>query len=166
MRSVLYPGSFDPFTRGHLDLVIRACELFDRVVVGVAVNSKKHPMFSLEERKELIEKSLLDAHTPILDKVEVDVLDGLIVEHINSLKVDCIIRGIRAFSDFEHEMQMAEMNRDMYPGCETIFMIPELRLSFISSSAVKEIALRGGDISPYVPESVAAAVKEKFHECV
>ena len=157
MKSVLYPGSFDPFTNGHLDLVIRARQLFDRVVVVVAVNSGKNPLFTLEERKQLIEQSC-----SLLSNVEVVAYTGLLVDAIDLFKAQAILRGLRAFSDFEMELQMALMNRNLKPQCETIFMMPTLKNSFVASSRVKEIAQLGGDISSYVPKPVAEAVYAKL----
>ena len=157
MKSVLYPGSFDPFTNGHLDLVIRARQLFDRVVVAVAVNSGKNPLFTLEERKQLIEKSCA-----LLSNVEVVTFTGLLVDAIDDFHAQAVLRGLRAFSDFEYELQMALMNRNLKPRCETIFMMPTLKNSFVSSSRVKEIAMLGGRIDNYVPKPVVDAVHAKL----
>ena len=157
MKSVLYPGSFDPFTNGHLDLVIRARQLFDRVVVVVGVNAEKYPLFTLEERKLLIERSCSQ-----LTNVEVVTYTGLMVDAIDLFKAQAILRGLRAFSDFEMELQMALLNRNLKPQCETIFMMPTLKNSFVASSRVKEIAQLGGDIANYVPQPVAEAVYAKL----
>ena len=157
MKSVLYPGSFDPFTNGHLDLVVRAGQLFDRVVVAVAVNSGKSPMFTLEERKNLIEQSCRQ-----LAHVEVVTFTGLLVDAIDRFDAQAVLRGLRAFSDFEYELQMALMNRNLKPQCETIFMMPTLKNSFVSSSRVKEIAMLGGRIENYVPAPVAKAIRIKL----
>ena len=157
MKSVLYPGSFDPFTSGHLDLVSRARQLFDRVVVVVAVNSGKNPLFTLEERKRLIEQSCSQ-----LTNVEVVTYTGLLVDAIDLFKAQAILRGLRAFSDFEMELQMALLNRSLKPQCETIFMMPTLKNSFVASSRVKEIAQLGGSIDSYVPGPVAEAVYAKL----
>ena len=159
MKRVMYPGSFDPFTNGHLDLVERASRLFDQVVVAVAVNPGKTPMFSLSEREKLIEECC--AH---LGNVEVVSFEGLLVDAIERLQVQAILRGLRAFSDFEYELQMALMNRNLKPKCETIFMMPTLKNSFVSSSRVKEIAMLGGKIENYVPKPVAEAVHAKLLE--
>lgn len=153
MKTVIYPGSFDPFTNGHLDLVTRAGQLFDRVIVGVAINSGKSPMFSLEERKHLIELSC--SH---LKHVEVVTITGLLVDAVDHYQAHALLRGLRAFSDFEYELQMALMNRNLRPGCETIFMMPTLKNSFVSSSLVKEIAKYDGDLENYVPAPVAEAI--------
>lgn len=156
MKSVLYPGSFDPFTNGHLDLVERASRLFDRVIVAVAFNMEKKAMFSPSERRELIIESCRH-----LANVEVVTFDGLVVDAITSFKAQAILRGLRAFSDFEFELQMALMNRSLRNGCETIFMTPTTNNSFVSSHMVKEVAHFGGDFSHYVPPPVVAAIHEK-----
>ena len=156
MKTVLYPGSFDPFTNGHYDLVCRAAQLFDRVIVAVAVNAGKSPMFSLEERRKLIKECCAN-----LPSVEVVVIEGLLVNSLERYGVQAILRGLRAFSDFEYELQMALMNRNLKSGCETIFLTPTLANSFVSSSLVKEIARYNGDYSAYVPEVVAQAIKKK-----
>lgn len=157
MKTVLYPGSFDPFTNGHLDLVERAGLLFDRVIVAVAVNAAKSPVFTMDERCELIRQSCKD-----LDHVEVVSIDGLLVDSLEYYGADAILRGLRAFSDFEYELQMALMNRNLKHQCETIFMMPTLKNSFVSSTLVKEVARLGGDFEGYVPVAVADALKEKL----
>ena len=159
MKTVLYPGSFDPFTNGHYDLVCRAAQLFDKVIVAVAVNAGKSPMFSLEERRTLIEECCAN-----LPSVEVVVIEGLLVDSLERYGVQAILRGLRAFSDFEYELQMALMNRNLRPQCETIFLTPTLKNSFVSSSLVKEIARYNGDYSAYVPEPVAEAIRNKQSE--
>lgn len=157
MKTVLYPGSFDPFTNGHLDLVTRAGALFDRVIVAVAVNSAKSPLFTLEERRNLIKESC--AHLP---HVEVVIFNGLLVEAMELYGADAVLRGLRAFSDFEYELQMALMNRNLLTSCETIFMMPTLKNSFVSSSLVKEVARLHGNFECYVPLPVASAVRAKL----
>ena len=157
MKTVIYPGSFDPFTNGHLDLVERARCLFDRVVVAVAVNSGKNPLFTLEERRKLIEESCAD-----MPNVEVIAFEGLLVDAVRQLNADAILRGLRAFSDFEYELQMALMNRELLRGCETIFLTPQLENSYVSSTLVKEVARLGGAFEEYVPLPVANALKSKL----
>ena len=159
MKTVLYPGSFDPFTNGHLDLVERAGLLFDRVVVAVAVNAAKSPIFSMQERCELIRQSCA-----ALEHVEVVAIDGLLVDSLNQYGADAILRGLRAFSDFEYELQMALMNRNLRKNCETIFMMPTLKNSFVSSTLVKEVARLHGDFEQYVPKPVAEALIKKLQK--
>ena len=157
MKTVLYPGSFDPFTNGHLDLVERAGQLFDRVVVAVAVNAAKSPIFTMRERCELIRESCA-----ALAHVEVVAIDGLLVDSLDKYGAQAILRGLRAFSDFEYELQMALMNRTLRKDCETIFMMPTLKNSFVSSTLVKEVARLNGNFEEYVPPPVARALREKL----
>jgi pantetheine-phosphate adenylyltransferase len=159
MKTVLYPGSFDPFTNGHYDLVCRAAQLFDKVIVAVAVNAGKSPMFSLEERRHLIEKCCAN-----LPSVEVVVIEGLLVDSLERYGVQAILRGLRAFSDFEYELQMALMNRSLRDDCETIFMMPTPKNSFVSSRMVKEVANLGADYTKYVPGPVAERMAAKLKE--
>lgn len=157
MKRVLYPGSFDPFTIGHFDLVERACKLFDEVIVGVAVNPGKNPLFSLQERADLIAKCCKD-----FSNVKVLSFEGLLIDAVQKLQADAVLRGLRAFSDFEYELQMALTNRSMLDSCETIFMMPNANTSFISSHMVKEVALLHGKFEQYVPPVVAEAVHHKL----
>lgn len=157
MRTVIYPGSFDPPTNGHLDVIQRASRLFDRVIVGVARNESKQPLFTLAERRNLIEESVAD-----LDNVEVDVFEGLLVEYVEKQNGNAVIRGLRAVSDFEFEFQMALMNRKLNEKVETLFMMPRASYSFLSSHLVKEIASLGGDVSAFVTQSVRKALQSKF----
>jgi pantetheine-phosphate adenylyltransferase len=156
-QSVIYPGTFDPITNGHVDLTERASRLFDRVVVAIAYSEKKTPLFNLQERIELCEVSL--AH---LDNVEVTGFSNLLTDFAKSQDARCVLRGLRAVADFEYEFQLANMNRAMYPEFESIFLTPAEHLSYISSSLVREIASMGGDIGPFVPEPVATALRERF----
>lgn len=156
-ESVIYPGTFDPITNGHVDLVERASRLFDRVVVAIAYSEKKTPLFDLQERIELCEASL--AH---LDNVEVKGFSNLLIDFARSEDSRCVLRGLRAVADFEYEFQLANMNRAMYPQFESIFLTPSEHLSFISSSLVREIASMGGNIESFVPEAVAIALKARF----
>ena len=157
MRTVIYPGSFDPLTNGHLDVIQRAARLFDRVVVGIALNGSKQPLFSPSERKVLIEQSTTD-----LPNVSVDVFQGLLVEYVEQQSGNAVIRGLRALSDFEYEFQMALMNRKLNEHIETLFMMPRASYSFLSSQLVKEIATLGGDVSPFVTPEVKEALAAKL----
>jgi pantetheine-phosphate adenylyltransferase len=157
MRTVIYPGSFDPPTNGHLDVIQRASRLFDRVIVGVARNENKQPLFTLAERRTLIEESVVD-----LGNVEVDVFEGLLVEYVEKQNGNAVIRGLRAVSDFEFEFQMALMNRKLNEKVETLFMMPRASYSFLSSHLVKEIASLGGDVSAFVTQSVRKALQSRF----
>jgi len=157
MKTVLYPGSFDPFTNGHLDLVVRAGLLFDQVIVAIAVNSEKSPMFTMEERKELIERCCRR-----LPHVKVVVFHGLLVDAIVQYQAQAVLRGLRAFSDFEYELQMALMNRSLRQSCETIFMMPTLENSFVSSRMVKEVAMLDADFHAYVPPEMVPPIEAKI----
>lgn len=156
-QSVIYPGTFDPITNGHVDLTERASRLFDRVVVAIAYSEKKTPLFDLEQRIELCEVSL--SH---LDNVEVVGFNNLLIDFAKSQGSSCVLRGLRAVADFEYEFQLANMNRAMYPEFESVFLTPSEHLSYISSSLVREIAALGGDISPFVPEPVNKVLQERF----
>jgi pantetheine-phosphate adenylyltransferase len=157
MRRAIYPGSFDPLTNGHLDLIHRAAKLFDSVIVAIAENESKRPLFTLEERRELVRRAL-----PHLKNVEVDTFTGLLVDYVDDQHGEAIVRGLRAVSDFEFEFQLALMNRKLNERVETIFMMPKETYTFLSSRIVKEIARLGGDISSFVPAHVEAALKEKL----
>jgi pantetheine-phosphate adenylyltransferase len=156
-HSVIYPGTFDPITNGHVDLVERAARLFDRVVVAIAHSEKKTPLFTLEQRVRLSQASL--SH---LDNVEVLGFNNLLIEFAKSQGASCVLRGLRAVADFEYEFQLANMNRAMYPAFESIFLTPSEHLSYISSSLVREIAALNGDVSPFVPEPVNQAIRERY----
>jgi pantetheine-phosphate adenylyltransferase len=157
MRTVIYPGSFDPLTNGHLDVVQRAAKLFDRVVVAVAKNEGKQPTFTLEERVTLVKQAV--KHLP---NVEADSFDRLLVDYVVGKQAQAIVRGLRAVSDFEFEFQLALMNRKLNENIETIFMMPKDTYTFLSSRIVKEIARLGGDVSGFVPVHVRAALTQKF----
>ena len=159
MRTAIYPGSFDPITNGHLDLVQRAAKLFDRVIVAVAVNEGKNPLFPLPERMELVKASL-----QAIPKAEADWFDGLLVDYVEKQGGQAIIRGLRAVSDFEFEFQLALMNRKLNERVETIFMMPKASYTFLSSRIVKEIARLGGDVGCFVPEPVRQALSAKFKQ--
>jgi pantetheine-phosphate adenylyltransferase len=156
-RTVVYPGSFDPLTNGHLDLIQRASRLFDRVIVAVAENDAKQPLFSLEERRELARTAV-----SALPNVEVDSFTGLLVNYVVAKRGMAVIRGLRAVSDFEFEFQLALMNRKLNENVETIFMTPKDTYTFLSSRIVKEIARLGGDVSPFVPSAIKLALTEKL----
>jgi len=157
MKTVIYPGTFDPITNGHIDLVERASRLFDQVVLAIAYSEKKSPLFTLEERIALCEQSLTH-----LDNIEVCGFSNLLTDFAQSKGARCVLRGLRAVADFEYEFQLANMNRAMYPEFESVFLTPSEHLSYISSSLVREIAGLQGDISPFVPAPVAAALEAKF----
>jgi len=156
-QTVIYPGTFDPITNGHVDLTERASRLFGRVVLGIAHSEKKTPLFSLEQRIELCQRSL--AH---LDNVEVVGFSSLLIEFARSQGSKCVLRGLRAVADFEYEFQLANMNRAMDPEFESVFLTPADHLSYISSTLVREIAGLDGDVSAFVPAEVAQALKERF----
>lgn len=157
MRTVIYPGTFDPITNGHVDLAERASKLFDKVVVAIAHSEKKQPLFNLQQRIELCETSLKH-----LDNIEVCGFSNLMVNFAQSKGACAVIRGLRAVSDFEYEFQLANMNRAMSPEFESVFLTPAEHLSFISSSLVREIAAMRGDVSRFVPENVNAALTARF----
>ena len=156
-RVAIYAGSFDPITRGHEDLVHRSLEFVDRVVVAVATNLAKQPLFSADERVELIRAALNDR-----TRIDVRQFSGLLVDFAREVKAQLLIRGLRAVSDFEYEYQMALMNRHLSPGLETVFMVPSLETTYISASLVREVARFGGAISDLVHPAVAAALREKY----
>jgi len=152
----IYPGTFDPITNGHIDLVMRASKLFSKVIVAVAINPSKQPAFDLEQRVALAKETLSD-----IDNVEVCGFEGLLVDIAREKNAQVIIRGLRAVSDFEHEFQLAGMNRHMEPNVETMFLTPAEQYSYISSSLVREVAALGGDVSAFVAPCVANALAQK-----
>lgn len=156
-RVAVYPGTFDPVTNGHIDLVERSLRIFDEVIIAVAENPKKAPLFSLQERIALFQKA-----TAKYKNVMIEGFDGLLVDYVRKKKAVGIIRGLRAVSDFEYEMQMALMNRRLDCGIETVFMMPNEAYSFITSTIVKEAASYGGDVSSLVPKVVVEKLKNKF----
>ncbi len=157
MRTAIYPGSFDPFTNGHLDIVQRAIKLFDKVIVAVANNEGKKPLFTLDERVGLVKKSVR-----VFPNVTVDSFNGLLVNYVEERGGQAVIRGLRAISDFEFEFQLALMNRKLNERVETIFMMPKETYTFLSSRITKEIARLGGDVRAFVPAHVETALKKKL----
>ena len=157
MRTAIYPGSFDPLTNGHLDVIERAIKLFDQVIVAIANNDTKNPLFTLAERRDLVNRSV-----SLLKNVETDTFDGLLVEYVERRSGQAILRGLRAVSDFEFEFQLALMNRKLNERVETIFMMPKDTYTFLSSRIVKEIARLGGDVSAFVPPHVREALTNKL----
>lgn len=157
MKLAIYPGSFDPVTNGHLDLIERGGKLFDRLVVAVLRNLAKEPLFSLDERIEMLREA-----TRGKANVEVDVFDGLLVEYVRRRKAHAILRGIRAISDYEYELQMAMMNRKIEPTIETVFMMPAEPYSYLSAHLVREIARLGGPLDGLVPPAVEKRLRAKF----
>ena len=157
MKKVVYPGTFDPITNGHIDLIERACRLFDHVVIAIATSKTKQPLFTLEERVALVKSSL--SH---VDNVEICGFEGLLVNLVRDKQANAVLRGLRAVSDFEYEFQLANMNRALAPEMESLFLTPSEHLSFISSTLVREIASMGGDVKKFVPEGVEFALQQKF----
>jgi pantetheine-phosphate adenylyltransferase len=156
-RIAIYPGSFDPPTRGHEDLVRRSLALCDRLIVAVAVNAAKQPLFSVEERLELLRSTVGgDA------RVSLETFDGLLAAYAKRVGATMVVRGLRAVSDFEYEFQMALMNRQLHPSLETVFLVPAVDLTYLSSSLVREVARFGGDVRPLVDPAVAAALERRF----
>jgi pantetheine-phosphate adenylyltransferase len=159
MKTIVYPGTFDPITNGHIDLVERAARLFDKVVIGIASSQRKSPLFSIDERIQLASDAL--THVP---NIEIRGFDYLLVNFVNDCGADAIMRGLRAVSDFEYEFQLANMNRALSPDVESIFLTPAERFSYISSSLVREISSLDGDVSKFVPSNVVEALTRKFSQ--
>lgn len=158
MRIAVYPGSFDPVTLGHMDIISRSSKLFDKLIVGVLVNSSKVPLFSAEERVNMI-KSVVSEYA----NVEVRSFDGLLVEFARLCKATAVVRGLRAVTDFEYELQMSQTNHIIAPDIDTIFLTTNLNYAYLSSSVVKEVARYGGDISKFVAPEVRRQVLEKYN---
>ncbi|MCE0499744.1 MAG: pantetheine-phosphate adenylyltransferase [Methylacidiphilales bacterium] len=158
-RRIVYPGSFDPITYGHVDVVARALQLFDEVVLAIAVDSTKKPLFTIEERQAFAEKALATHGA----KVRIVVFHGLLVEFVQEQNARAILRGLRAVSDFEFEFQMALMNRKLADSIETLFLMPRGAYTYLSSTIIKEIGRLGGDVSAFVPPVVQEAMRQKFH---
>ena len=157
MRTAVYPGSFDPITNGHLDIIERASRIYDKVVVGVLNNSSKKPLFSVEERMELIKD--VTAH---ISNVEVDSFKGLLVDFVKSKEASVIVKGLRTVADFEYEFQMALLNKALNPEYETVFLMTDTKYSYISSSMVKELAGFNGDLTGLVPCEIIEKIKQKY----
>ena len=153
----IYPGSFDPITFGHLDIIKRSTKIVDELVVGVLVNSAKKSLFSIEERVSMLEELLKD-----YDNVRVESFGGLLVDFAKEKKASIIVRGLRAVTDFEYELQIAQMNRTIYGEIDTMFLTTSLEYAYLSSTIVKEVASYGGDISHFVPESLIPKIYDKF----
>lgn len=157
MKKALYPGTFDPITNGHLDLIERALALFDDLIIAVAENPQKKPLFSLTERKELLKKAL-----SAFQRVEIIGFEGLTAQLAKEKGVTAIVRGLRAVSDFEYEFQIALMNRRLAPQVETVFLMPSEKYTYLSSTVIKDVFSHGGDVSGLVPQAVLEALKSKF----
>ncbi len=160
IKKAIYPGTFDPVTLGHIDIVRRGLELFPELIVGIAENPKKRPIFSIEERREMFVESLKEVG--LFEKVKVKTFNSLLVEFAKREGAVAILRGIRIVSDMDHEFTMASLNRKLYPEIETVFLMPSEEYAYLSSSAVREIASYGGDISQFVTRYVEKKLKEKF----
>lgn len=157
MRTVIYPGTFDPVTNGHLDLIRRAAKLFDRVVVAVAASEEKRPLFTQAERLRMVQRSIRGFRT-----VSAEVFDGLLINYVARRGGQAVMRGLRAVSDFEFEFQLALLNRKLNERIETVFMMPKDEYTFLSSRMVKEIARLGGDVRPFVPAHVRRSLQRQF----
>ena len=163
MRRAIYPGSFDPVTNGHLDIIERGCKLFDEIIIGILVNPDKQPFFTVEERHDMLTevvKSISQGGCTL----RVDSFSGLLVNYAVTQEADVIVRGIRAISDYEYELQMALMNRRLEPGIETVFMMPAETYSYVSSRLVKEVFQLGGTVTGLVPPLIERRMKEKLNQ--
>jgi pantetheine-phosphate adenylyltransferase len=163
MRRAIYPGSFDPVTNGHLDIIERGCKLFDEIIIGILVNPDKQPFFTVEERCAMLTEVLQEISRGRC-AVRVDSFSGLLVNYAVAQQADVIVRGIRAISDYEYELQMALMNRRLGPGIETVFMMPAETYSYVSSRLVKEVFQLGGAVTGLVPRLVEKRMKEKLNQ--
>ncbi len=157
MRKAIYPGSFDPVTNGHIDMIERSSKLVDELVVGVLNNRAKNPLFSIDERVSMLEE--LTRHLP---NVVIQSFDGLLVDYAKKINATLIVRGLRAVTDFEYELQIAQTNHEVYPEIETVFLTTSLEYAYLSSTMVKEFAFYGGDISHFVPEQMIGRIYEKY----
>ena len=159
MKTAIYPGSFDPVTLGHFDIIKRSSEIFDQVIVGVLCNNAKSPLFSVEERVKMLEEVTKD-----IPNVEVQSFDGLLIDFMRQNHAKVIVRGLRAITDFEYELQLAQMNRVIAPEIDTLFLTTNLKYAYLSSSTVKEVAAYGGDISNFVTPYVADEIHKRLRE--
>jgi len=159
MRTAVYPGSFDPITEGHLDIIKRAAKIYDKVIVGVLNNSTKHPVFSVDERADMIKSVTED-----IDNVEVSVFSGLLVDFAKQNGASVIVKGLRTVADFEYEFQMALLNKALNPEYETVFMMTDTKFSYISSSMVKEVAKYSGSLEGLVPKNIIPLIQKRFEE--
>ena len=157
MKTAVYPGSFDPITNGHLSIINRSMDIFDRIIVAVAVNPEKKPLFSLEERMDMIAKV-----TSSMPSVEVDTFEGLLVDYVEHLEAQVILRGLRALSDFEFEFQLALMNRKLNRRVQTMFLMTDYKWFYVSSTIIKEASKLGGDVNGLVPPIVREQLAEKY----
>jgi pantetheine-phosphate adenylyltransferase len=163
MRRAIYPGSFDPVTNGHLDIIERGCKLFDEIIIGILVNPEKQPFFTIEERHDMLIQVLKEINQGGCD-VRVDSFQGLLVNYAVAQQAHAIVRGIRAISDYEYELQMALMNRRLEPSIETVFMMPAETYSYVSSRLVKEVFQLGGTLDGLVPSLIEKRMKEKLNK--
>ena len=163
MRRAIYPGSFDPVTNGHLDIIERGCKLFDEIIISILINPDKQPFFTVEERQEMLNE-VVDSISKGRCTVRVDSFTGLLVNYAVAQEATVIVRGIRAISDYEYEFQMALMNRRLEPGIETVFMMPAETYSYVSSRLVKEVFQLGGTVAGLVPPFIEKRMKEKLNQ--
>nr|WP_296955499.1 pantetheine-phosphate adenylyltransferase [uncultured Mediterraneibacter sp.] len=159
MLRAIYPGSFDPVTYGHYDIICRSCKIVDELIVGVLNNKAKMPLFSVEERVKMLKEVTKD-----LPNVRIVPFDGLLVDFADRMEADVVIRGLRAITDFEYELQMSQTNHKLSPNIETMFLTTSIEYSYLSSTTVREIAAFGGDVSQFVPEAVVRALENKMEE--
>ena len=159
MLKAIYPGSFDPVTRGHYDIICRSCKIVDKLIVGVLNNKAKMPLFSVEERVKMLKEV-----TDEFSNVKVVPFEGLLIDFAKQVEADFVVRGLRAITDFEYELQMSQTNHKLEPEVETMFLTTSIEYSYLSSTTVKEVAAFGGDISQFVPEAVAAALEQKMNK--
>jgi len=157
LKTAVYPGTFDPITNGHIDIIKRALNIFDKVIIAISVDSTKNPFFTVEERIKMISEAVKD-----IQRIEIDSFSGLLVDYAKKTNAIAVIRGLRAVSDFEYEFQMALMNRRLNENIETVFLMPNEKFTYLNSSIVREVVSLGGDISDFVPENVKKELKKKW----